>query len=179
MPIFVEGSQVLPVSFQPSNWSLLSVRLLDSLPVNSRTRPLLFTTVAGQHHPISFYLSFALSDINQTDIVLGHDWAAFLRDSLLSLGNRVDSSFDAWRFVSYTTHPILNAPRLPSVMSDEHDLMAIDQTSPNRAASYPGHSTATILAFPECTPAALPRHTLKTTLKSQIIRPTYTMHHWP
>ncbi|KAJ7838169.1 hypothetical protein B0H13DRAFT_1912026 [Mycena leptocephala] len=88
MPIFVEGSQVLPVSFQPSN-----------------------------------------------------------------------RSFDAWRFVSYTTHPILNAPRLPSVMSDEHDSMAIDQTSPNRAASYPGRSTATSSRIPGVhTGSASPSH---------------------
>jgi hypothetical protein len=110
------------------------VRFLDSLPVNSRTRPLLFTTVAGQHHPISFYLSFAVSDINQTDIVLGHDWAAFLRDSLLSLGNRIDSSFDAWRFVSYTTHPILNCAHTPhSILSHFHIPRAcclVNSTSP-------------------------------------------------
>ncbi|KAJ7880825.1 hypothetical protein B0H13DRAFT_1891635 [Mycena leptocephala] len=96
---------------------------------------------------------------SQTDIVLGHDWAAFLRDSLLSLGYCVDSSFNAWQFVSYTTHPILNAPRLPLVMSDEHDSMAIDQTSPNRAASYPGRSTATSSRIPGVhTGGASPSH---------------------
>jgi hypothetical protein len=140
MSIFVEGSQVLSVSFRPSNRSVLSMRFLDLLPETSRSKPLLVTTVAGQHHPISFPLSLEVSDLESTDLVLGLDWAAFLRDSLLGLGYRIDSSFDAWRFVSDPTHPILNgartqcsifclvftsielavqwaAPRLPPVMS--------------------------------------------------------------
>jgi hypothetical protein len=98
---------VLSVSFQPANQSILFVRFLDLLPLNSRTRPLLVTTVADQHL-ISFPLSFAVSDLNQTDLILGHDWAAFLHNSLLGLGYRVDSSFDAWRFASDPTHHIIN-----------------------------------------------------------------------
>ncbi|KAJ7893974.1 hypothetical protein B0H13DRAFT_2339464 [Mycena leptocephala] len=87
LSIPIEGSQVLSVSFQPSNRSVLSTRFLDSLPVNSRTNPLLVTTVVGQHHPISFPLSYETSNLNPTDLVLGLDWAAFfLRDSLLGLG---------------------------------------------------------------------------------------------
>jgi hypothetical protein len=61
--------------------------------VNSRTNPLLVTTVAGQHHSISLPLSFEASNLNPTDLVLGLDWAAYLRDSLLGLGYRVDASF--------------------------------------------------------------------------------------
>ncbi|KAJ7870714.1 hypothetical protein B0H13DRAFT_2280577 [Mycena leptocephala] len=134
MPIFIEGSQA--VSFQPANQSILFVRFLDSLPLNSRTRPLLVTTVAGQYHPISFPLSFAVSDLNQTDLVLGHDWAAFLHNSLLGLGYRVDSSFDAWQFASDPTHPIINA------------------------LSHPRRSTATMRP-----PEVPPHYTLKITLK--------------
>ncbi|KAJ7915028.1 hypothetical protein B0H13DRAFT_1872394 [Mycena leptocephala] len=116
-------------------------------------------------HPI-------VSGINQTDIVLGCDWAAFLRDSLLSLGNRVDSSFDAWRFVSYTTHPILNGAHTPYSIFTSIELavwLILILQLPRILAAPPPR----VLAFP-----VLPCHTLKITLKSQIIRPTHTMHHW-
>ncbi|KAJ7934430.1 hypothetical protein B0H13DRAFT_2305858 [Mycena leptocephala] len=140
MSIFVEGSQVLSVSFRPSNRSVLSMRFLDSLPATSRIKPLLVTTV-GQHHPISFPLSFEVSGLSSTDLVLGLDWAAFLRDSLLGLGYCVDSSFDAWRFVSDPTHPILNG--------NEHDSVAIYRTFPIRAALNPGPSIATSSRIPD------------------------------
>jgi hypothetical protein len=59
------------------------MRFLDSLLETPQTKPLLVTTVAEQRHPISFPLLFEVSDLDSTDLVLGLDWAAFLRDSLL------------------------------------------------------------------------------------------------
>ncbi|KAJ7920882.1 hypothetical protein B0H13DRAFT_2318938 [Mycena leptocephala] len=128
MSIFVERSQVLSVSFQPSNRSALSMRFLDSLPDTSRTNPLLVTTVAGQHHPIYHFLCRSKSILNSMDL-------------------RIDSSFDAWRFVSDPTHTILNGSTSPSP-SDEHDSVTIDWILPIRAASNPRLSTATSSRIP-------------------------------
>jgi hypothetical protein len=146
MSIFVEGSQVLSVSFQLFKWSVLSVRF-DSLALNSWTNPLLIiTAAAGQHHSISFPPLVEVSNLSLTDLILGLDWAAFLRNSLLGLGYCIDSSFNAWRFVSDPTHPILNGVHaLHSILShfgihrarhlvkstspalgDEHDSIAND-----------------------------------------------------
>jgi hypothetical protein len=41
----------------------------------------------------------------QTDVVLGLDWATHVRESLIGSGYHLDSTFDAWHFSSYPTHP--------------------------------------------------------------------------
>ncbi|KAJ6503077.1 hypothetical protein DFH09DRAFT_1335608 [Mycena vulgaris] len=49
--------------------------------------------------------------------LLGYDWAAFLRDSLLHSGFRLNSRFDAWTFFSYHLPPP-SVPPAPATFID-------------------------------------------------------------
>ncbi|KAJ7873731.1 hypothetical protein B0H13DRAFT_2348888 [Mycena leptocephala] len=98
MPILLDGLQVPSVSFSSVPCSSLSSRFRTLLPSNAHISSLLVTTLAGHHNAISFPIAFQTADNASTDVILGPDWAAFLRDSLLGLGYRVDSTFSAWRF---------------------------------------------------------------------------------
>jgi hypothetical protein len=98
MSILINGISAATVTFDPSAGSLLSPqfrRLLDAA-----SDSLLISTVTALHGPISFPLVFGVSSSSPSDVVLGLDWAAYLRDSLISLGHRLDSTFDAWRFLA-------------------------------------------------------------------------------
>jgi hypothetical protein len=101
MPVFINGISAATVTFDSSPRSVLSMQFYRELSAGSNN--LLVTTVAGSSGPISFPLSFGLSSTSPSDVVLGLDWAAYLRDSLLALGHRLDSSFDARRFLSEPT----------------------------------------------------------------------------
>ncbi|KAJ7914549.1 hypothetical protein B0H13DRAFT_2325133 [Mycena leptocephala] len=106
MPVLLDGLQVLIASFSPSPRSVLSACFRNLWPSNARTTSLLVTTLVGGHHAKSFPLAFQMAEHATFDVILVLDWAAFLRDSLLSLGYRLDSTFDAWRFVLDPTHPL-------------------------------------------------------------------------
>ncbi|KAJ6537262.1 hypothetical protein DFH09DRAFT_1324366 [Mycena vulgaris] len=70
-------------------------------------KKLLFTTVVAPYGPLSFLVDCDISASKLTsDVSLGLDWAAYLRDSLIAgLDLRLDSSFDAWTFFSHSSHP--------------------------------------------------------------------------
>lgn len=89
--------------------------ILELTASPSRTNPLLVITVAGHNHPISFPLVFEVSEHNLTDLVLGTDWAAFFRDSLLGLGYQIESSFNPWQFVLDPTFPVVNGAHVLTV----------------------------------------------------------------
>jgi hypothetical protein len=106
MSILVEGLTARSVSHSSTPRSILSAGFRARLPVQLGTPQLLITTATGAHHPISFPLAFTVSAHASSDVELGLDWTAFLRDSLIGLGYRVDSTFDAWRFLTAPTHPV-------------------------------------------------------------------------
>jgi hypothetical protein len=106
MSILVEGLAAHSVSHSSIPRSVLSVGFHARLPTRPGTLQLLITTSTGAHHPISFPLAFTVSAHASSDVELGLDWTVFLRDSLIGLGYRVDSTFDAWRFLTAPTHPV-------------------------------------------------------------------------
>jgi hypothetical protein len=120
MFIFVEGPAATSVTYSSTPHSVLSASFHARLPIHRRTPHLLITTATGTYHAISFPLAFTVSPYASSDVELGLDWVAFLRDSLIGLGYRVDSTFDAWRFLTMSTHPLstrVYIPRIsPSVM---------------------------------------------------------------
>ncbi|KAJ7883596.1 hypothetical protein B0H13DRAFT_1890361 [Mycena leptocephala] len=69
---------------------------------------------ANGHHPISFTLAFQLAKHSPYDVVLGLDWAAFIRDSMLNIGYRLDSTFNAALWVSDPAHPLSHDRRVSS-----------------------------------------------------------------
>jgi hypothetical protein len=96
MSILIEGLTARSVSHSSTSHSILSGRFRARLLVQLGTPQLLITTATGTHHPILFPLAFTVSAHASSDVEIGLDWTAFLRDSLIGLGYHVDSTFDAW-----------------------------------------------------------------------------------
>ncbi|KAJ7863863.1 hypothetical protein B0H13DRAFT_2671334 [Mycena leptocephala] len=105
MSILVEGLAAHSVSHSSIPRSVLSAGFHARLPTRPGTLQLLITISTGAHHPISFPLAFTVSAHASSDVELGLDWTVFLRDSLIGLGYRVDSTFNAWQFLTAPTHP--------------------------------------------------------------------------
>ncbi|KAJ6580008.1 hypothetical protein DFH09DRAFT_1360644 [Mycena vulgaris] len=66
----------------------------------------LITTVTRRFGSYSASIICDLGLDPPTHIVLSRDRSAFLRDTLLSFGLRLDHSFDAWIFLSNPNNPI-------------------------------------------------------------------------
>jgi hypothetical protein len=105
MSLYIEGLPAASVSFQQSPKSSLSSTFYQNLVGVSGNR-LLFTTAIPSFSSYSSLVECNISHGLQTDVVLGLDWAAHVRESLICSGYRLDSTFDAWCFFSYPTHPI-------------------------------------------------------------------------
>ncbi|KAJ7828400.1 hypothetical protein B0H13DRAFT_2289997 [Mycena leptocephala] len=110
MPVLVEGLPVTAVTLTSSRHSVLPSLFRTQLRPGSSD--FLVTTVSG-HHRISFPIAFTISTSSSSHVELGLDWAALLRDSLIGLGHRVDSSFDAARFLSDPIYSNSHFPLTP------------------------------------------------------------------
>jgi hypothetical protein len=97
MPVLVEGLPVTAVTLTSSHCSVLLSLFRTQL--RSGSSDFLVTTVSG-NYSISFPVAFTISTSSSSHVELGLDWASPLRDSLTGLGHRVDSSFNAARFLS-------------------------------------------------------------------------------
>ncbi|KAJ7806061.1 hypothetical protein B0H13DRAFT_2387310 [Mycena leptocephala] len=91
MPIFINGISAPTVPFSSPARSVLSTQFRRQLPPGSDN--LLITT---HHGPLSFALSFELSSTAPSDVALG----CLPPRSLLAMGHRPDSNFNARRFIS-------------------------------------------------------------------------------
>ncbi|KAJ7896902.1 hypothetical protein B0H13DRAFT_1884873 [Mycena leptocephala] len=150
MPMLLDGLQALTASFSASPRSVLSARFRNLWPSNARTTSLLVTTLVGGHHAISFPLAFQTVEHATFDVVLRLDWAAFLRDSLLSLGYRLDSTFDAWHFVSDPAHPLSSNRCRPhsSVSAGHAQLPASGAVMASGSAAGHGNNFPSTLKYP-------------------------------
>ncbi|KAJ6472859.1 hypothetical protein C8R47DRAFT_1321734, partial [Mycena vitilis] len=98
MSLTVEGFRPASLAFSSSPVTQLSATFRATLRLD-RDR-FLFTTFPSLASgfsalPLSFTLDCKTSAASSTDVVLGLDWSAHVRDSLLALGHRVESTFDA------------------------------------------------------------------------------------
>ncbi|KAJ6473354.1 hypothetical protein C8R47DRAFT_1294963 [Mycena vitilis] len=119
MFLLVDGTSARTVTFQHIPQTTLSAAFHASLRGLPGTALLVTTTITGFLPSSSLIRCNVVLDLG-FDVVLGLDWAAYLRDSLINLGYRLESSFDAWNF--YSTSGNLTAQVLPhsrntSVMS--------------------------------------------------------------
>ncbi|KAJ6471180.1 hypothetical protein DFH09DRAFT_1344267 [Mycena vulgaris] len=108
MSLFVEGIAVPRFTFSPLPRTVVSNAFFRTL--HSSNTDLLITTLVPTNGPSSSLIHCLVSPDASHDVVLGLDWASLLRDSLILLGFRIDSSFDAWR---YLVDPSLLSPPLP------------------------------------------------------------------
>ncbi|KAJ6551009.1 hypothetical protein DFH09DRAFT_1086317 [Mycena vulgaris] len=114
MSLSVAGVPVLSLMYADAPRTVLSSSFASQLPsLHSGTH--LFTSTAGVHGPVSFLLTPAVSISSVHDVVLGLDWAGYLRDSLLHSGMRLGYGFGSWYcFSSYPLHvPVIAYPTAP------------------------------------------------------------------
>ncbi|KAJ6603423.1 hypothetical protein DFH09DRAFT_1301229 [Mycena vulgaris] len=97
MSLSIEGISVTSVSFASIPLTLLSAGLVSRLPP-PRSNGYLTTVSAGPYGAYSFPLQCPVVFSSSCDIVLGYDWPANLRDSMLYAGFRLDSQFNPWAF---------------------------------------------------------------------------------
>ncbi|KAJ6545839.1 hypothetical protein DFH09DRAFT_1367543, partial [Mycena vulgaris] len=106
MSILVNGTSVTSMSYSPLlARTTLSFALAASMPPPPNFA-FLITTVTRRFDSYSASIICDLALDPPTHIVLGRDWGAFLRDTLLSFGLRLDHSFDVWIFLSNPDNPI-------------------------------------------------------------------------
>jgi hypothetical protein len=105
MSLLVDGVSAPSVTFRPSTRTVLSAAFSRLAP-GVRGHGFLLTTSVYGYSAVATVIKCDIVASPDYDVVLGLDWAALLRDYLISLGHRLDSSFNAWLFFSAPSHPI-------------------------------------------------------------------------
>ncbi|KAJ7486708.1 hypothetical protein FB451DRAFT_1362983 [Mycena latifolia] len=110
MSILVNGTSVESVSYSPLiARTTLSTALAGCFPP-ARNSAYLITVVTGVFGSHSLSILCDISPHAATHIVLGREWGALLRDSLLANGIRVGDTFNAWTFLTHPTRPLSATP---------------------------------------------------------------------
>ncbi|KAJ7130756.1 hypothetical protein C8R43DRAFT_1024809 [Mycena crocata] len=104
MSIYVEGALMYSCSYAPVARTRLRPDLVAWL--GAPRASYLVTTQVGPLGGYSFNLSCDIVDGLPTSVVLGLDWGAYLRESLLAAHFRLDHTFDPWIFLTYPGHPL-------------------------------------------------------------------------
>jgi hypothetical protein len=99
MSLLIEGRQPRSVSYSGAARTVISPAFAGTLS-RPPPGPFLVTVSAGISGPLSFVLECSVAQGLAYDIVLGVDWSALFRDSLISSGARVPDTFDGWAFYS-------------------------------------------------------------------------------
>jgi hypothetical protein len=89
MSLLIEGRQPHSASYSGAARSFISPAFAGTLS-RPPPGPFLVTVSAGISGPLSFVLEYSVVAQGLAyDIILGFDWSAFFRDSLISSGVRV------------------------------------------------------------------------------------------
>ncbi|KAJ7619029.1 hypothetical protein B0H17DRAFT_1340842 [Mycena rosella] len=112
MALLISDVNVYSLAFASIPRALISPAFASRLGPAPHHSAYLFTTSVGNFGPISFSVQCSVSSFDPYDIVLGLDWAAYFRDSLLHSGLRLGASFDSWAFFSSYIPPRNPAPHL-------------------------------------------------------------------
>ncbi|KAJ6481178.1 hypothetical protein DFH09DRAFT_1214141 [Mycena vulgaris] len=102
MSLSIDGTPVLSFAFARIPHTLVSPALSSRVPPR-RDSVYLFTVSASGYEPFSFSVKCSSSSFYPYDVVLGLDWAAYFRDSLLYTGMCLPASFDPWPSLPYST----------------------------------------------------------------------------
>ncbi|KAJ7085612.1 hypothetical protein C8R43DRAFT_1142498 [Mycena crocata] len=112
------------------------------------TLNLLLTTLVPPFGSFSVTLPCVVSPVACSDVVLGIDWAAYVRDVLLDAGYHLNWTIDAWRFFCDPSRPLFGfdfPSSLPITSSD----ICNEADQPSLAgAPLPDLSTAPRSRFP-------------------------------
>ncbi|KAJ7832983.1 hypothetical protein B0H13DRAFT_1914782 [Mycena leptocephala] len=108
MSVFFDGIPALEVSVSyDSAPTVLSSAFYQKL-VGANASRLLVTTVITGYPSCSSVIACQVSSAIHFDVVLGLDWSACFRDSLIALGYRIPSNFDPWHILSGTDKAVRN-----------------------------------------------------------------------
>ncbi|KAJ7479674.1 hypothetical protein FB451DRAFT_1556543 [Mycena latifolia] len=117
MSILINGASVESVSYSPLiARTTLSTALAGCFPP-VRNSAYLITVVTGVFGNHSLSILCDISPHAATHIVLGREWGALLRDSLLANGVRVGDTFDAWTFLTSYQTSVGKSIRVPTNFS--------------------------------------------------------------
>ncbi|KAJ6524112.1 hypothetical protein DFH09DRAFT_1189849, partial [Mycena vulgaris] len=109
MSLSIDGTPALSFAFARIPHTLVSPALSSWVPPR-RDSVYLLTVSAGGYGPFSFSVKCSSSSFYPYDVVLGLDWAAYFRESLLYTGMCLPASFDPWVFFSSYILPALASP---------------------------------------------------------------------
>ncbi|KAJ7037205.1 hypothetical protein C8F04DRAFT_1257131 [Mycena alexandri] len=142
MSLTVEGVPVSSVAFCRQLRTLISPGLYFHLNrPNGRSSVLVTTNVPG-FLIASTFIECQVDPNLSHNIVLGLDWAAYVRESLLNTGYHLGDTFDAWSFFSRPDHPISlllpGAVPLPSTSSGSTIPITVGSSS-----SHPAYNGGT------------------------------------
>ncbi|KAJ7016395.1 hypothetical protein C8F04DRAFT_1407125 [Mycena alexandri] len=155
MSLAVEGVPVFSVAFCRQPRTLISSGLYFRLNrPDGRSSVLVTTNIPG--FLIASTLIECQADVNLShDVVLGLDWAAYVRESLLNARYPLGDTFDAWLFFSHPDHPISRTvpcefiPRL-RIRVDLHNSVTsagsastISHPTTGSSSSHPTHNGGT------------------------------------
>ncbi|KAJ7472992.1 hypothetical protein B0H11DRAFT_1345733 [Mycena galericulata] len=114
MSVYVNGSLAPSSSYSGSPRTSISAGFAAALaraPVGDSV--FIISVDTGHHGLRSMSLSCAILTDAPTSVVLGQDWAAYLRYGLSCGGVRLDETFDPWAFICDPNHP-LTSPQRPT-----------------------------------------------------------------
>ncbi|KAJ7162713.1 hypothetical protein C8R43DRAFT_305953 [Mycena crocata] len=105
MSIHVDGVQALNVQYSGLPHTVLSGAFLLRL-YSPDPSTVLLTTHVAPYGSFSVPVPYEVEYTDAFDVVLGLDWAAYLRESLLGIDLRLDHSFSAWDFLCDPARPL-------------------------------------------------------------------------
>ncbi|KAJ7719257.1 hypothetical protein B0H16DRAFT_1897211, partial [Mycena metata] len=103
--IQVNGHTASSASYHSSLRTTLSPSFYNSLRKDHPTRQLVTTVVPG-FGPYCVVMECEVDAASEFDVVLGSEWAAYIRDFLQVSGYRLNRTFDAWIFLVDPHHPL-------------------------------------------------------------------------
>ncbi|KAJ7659710.1 hypothetical protein DFH06DRAFT_1130468 [Mycena polygramma] len=131
MSVFVEGCLPPTFSYLPNASTTISSAFRSTLPPGPNT--FLLTPLPLHRQALSFALPCQVSPSETSYVVLGSDWAAYVRESLLNAGHRLPSFFDAWQFLLNPEYLLSgNASLLLNLIPFIHTLPALLSQQPIR-----------------------------------------------
>ncbi|KAJ6450318.1 hypothetical protein C8R47DRAFT_1171113 [Mycena vitilis] len=140
MSLYLDGVLVPRVSFHPSPQTRVSAEFCRLVGHTSVTTFLFTTTVDNYPFP-SIALPCQVVPITDFHVILGLDWATYVREFLVSTGYRLGDTFQPWLFFSLPTHP-LGTLSTPSTPRTPLNILSVTSSSHSSPKQHPPETRA-------------------------------------
>ncbi|KAJ6534369.1 hypothetical protein B0H19DRAFT_1080843 [Mycena capillaripes] len=105
MSLYLDGNLISSFSFSATSQTVVGSSLARDLHL-SRTERLLLTMIVLSYGRFSTLVHVEFSKDISNHLVLGRDWAAHLRESLIFNGHTPGNGFNTWVFLMAVDHPL-------------------------------------------------------------------------